>query len=85
MKICFICKGFFKVFMIFKYKNKCFVVEGFINVLVLLLIRSLVLDNEFIKEYREEILESFRDFEYGSLIRDDIWIKYYGYFLYENL
>lgn len=71
--------------MIFKYKNKCFVVEGFINVLVLLLIRSLVLDNEFIKEYREEILESFRDFEYGSLICDDIWIKYYGYFLYENL
>lgn len=71
--------------MIFKYKKKCFVVEGFINVLVLLLIRSLVLDNEFIKEYREEILESFRDFEYGSLICDDIWIKYYGYFLYENL
>lgn len=71
--------------MIFKYKKKCFVVEGFINALVLLLIRSLVLDNEFIKEYREEILESFRDFEYGSLICDDIWIKYYGYFLYENL
>lgn len=71
--------------MIFKYKKKCFVVEGFINVLVLLLIRSLVLDNEFIKEYREEILESFRDFEYGSLICDDIWIKYYGYFLYENM
>lgn len=71
--------------MIFKYRKKCFVVEGFINVLVLLLIRSLVLDNEFIKEYREEILESFRDFEYGSLICDDIWIKYYGYFLYENL
>lgn len=71
--------------MIFKYKKKCFVVEGFINVLVLLLIRSLVLDNEFIKEYREEILESFRDFEYGSLICNDNWIKYYGYFLYENL
>lgn len=71
--------------MIFKYKKKCFVVEGFINVLVLLLIRSLVLDNEFIKEYREEILESFRDFEYGSLICNDNWIKYYGYFLYENM
>lgn len=85
LKICSTCKGFFKASMIFKHKNKCLAAEGSTNAPVSLSTRSLVPDNEFTKEYREEILESFRDSEYGSLIRDDIWIKHYGYFLYENL
>eukprot|EP00105_Crassostrea_gigas_P043022 XP_019927170.1 PREDICTED: uncharacterized protein LOC105338725 [Crassostrea gigas] len=85
LKICSTCKGFFKASMIFKHRKKCLAAEGSTNAPVSLSTRSLVPDNEFTKEYREEILESFRDSEYGSLIRDDIWIKHYGYFLYENL
>lgn len=42
-------------------------------------------DSEFIIDFKEEVLESFRDFDYGDLIRNDNWIKYYGYFFYENM
>ena len=85
LKICSACKGFFKASMIYKHKKTCMAAEGSTDMPVSLSTRNLADKDNFSEEYKTEILESFRETEYGSLIRNDDWIKHYGYFLYENL
>ena len=85
LKICSACKGFFKASMIYKHKKTCMAVEGSTDTPVSLSTRNLADKDNFSEEYKTEILESFRETEYGNLIRNDDWIKHYGYFLYENL
>jgi hypothetical protein len=85
LKICSACSGFFKASMIYKHKKTCLAAEGSTDMPVSLSTRSIVERDNFSEDYRIEILQSFRDSDYGSVIREDEWIKHYGYFLYENL
>uniref|UniRef100_K1PSU4 Uncharacterized protein n=1 Tax=Magallana gigas TaxID=29159 RepID=K1PSU4_MAGGI len=85
LKVCSTCKGFFSTSQIYKHIRKCLGAEGSTNTPVSLSTRSLVDDSEFTTDFKEEVLESFRDSDYGDLIRNDNWIKHYGYFLYENM
>nr|XP_022289687.1 uncharacterized protein LOC111101473 isoform X1 [Crassostrea virginica] len=71
--------------MIYKHKKTCMAAEGSTDMPVSLSTRNLADKDNFSEEYKTEILESFRETEYGNLIRNDEWIKHYGYFLYENL
>ncbi|XP_062606599.1 uncharacterized protein LOC134268369 isoform X2 [Saccostrea cucullata] len=85
LKMCSVCKGFFNAKVIYKHKRTCVAAEGSTASPSSLSVRFLAEDDKYSKEYTQEILESFRDTDYGSLIRKDDFIKRYGFHLYQNI
>ncbi|XP_061166803.1 uncharacterized protein LOC133175710 [Saccostrea echinata] len=85
LKMCSVCKGFFNAKVIYKHKRTCVAAEGSAVSPLSLSMRCLTEDDKYPKEYTQEILESFRDTDYGALIRKDDWIKRYGFHLYQNI
>lgn len=84
MKICSFCQGFFSADAFYKHKQYCSEagVTGMKpSGLSVFLVTP---DPAFEKAYKEDILNSFRDTDYGNLIRSDSWIKTYGSILYQN-
>ncbi|XP_078329658.1 uncharacterized protein LOC144624151 [Crassostrea virginica] len=85
LKMCSKCKGFFDSSLMFKHKKGCKDADDSEDIPQSIPVRSLIQNTQFPESYTVQILESFRDTEYAQVIRNDDWIKNYGYSLYKNI
>ena len=85
LKMCSECKGFFRSDLIHRHKKHCPAAEGSTTTPSSVSLWTLMPDTDYSQLYRTDILESFRESDYGTLIRSDDWIKTYGYILYQNI
>jgi hypothetical protein len=83
--VCSQCKGFYSKRKISRHKKTCFKALNSTDyptsTNVVSLVRS---DEEFPDDYKKEILDSFHENEVGKLIRNDAWIKQYGFLSYQS-
>ncbi|XP_055999196.1 uncharacterized protein LOC125672892 isoform X3 [Ostrea edulis] len=82
--VCSLCKGFYSKRRIARHKKTCFRAENCTDYPTSFNVTLLRNDEEYSDKYRKEILEGFHENEVGKLIRNDAWIKQYGYLSYQN-
>jgi integrase len=82
--VCSLCRGFFSKKTIYRHKRKCVAAESTTDYPETFSLGLLRPEPGFSDKYRHTILESFHDTEVGTLIKNDDWIKRYGYFSFKN-